>query len=137
MTKVIRIDTAGEVTRLEGGDLLHLAHEEFTTTDVVACHLAPILQEHLPPTFVMVIDDFGAEDMPINYKAWALYGRSPIYGNGYFAYDSEETGGRRDLPESLIDTIAQPIDTWVDAGVIAHMNIPQDRPEMLASRDDV
>jgi hypothetical protein len=140
MTKVIRIDTAGEVTRLEGGDLLRLAHEEFEATDVVACHIAPILEDYMPPMFVMVIDDFGAEDMPINYKAWALYGRSPIYGNAYFAYDASSDADatqRPDLPDVLVETVTQNLDLWVDEPVIAGMKIARDRPEMLTPRPTI
>jgi hypothetical protein len=132
MTKIIRINTDGDITRLEGWDMLARASEEFASTSCVACVLAPFLREL--GVFVMVIDDFGAEDMPINMKAWALYGRSPIFGTAFFGYDSDEGGGRSDLPESLIDMVSQPIESWVDAPIIAHMKANAVRPDMLITR---
>lgn len=134
MTKIIRIDTEGDVTLIEGSDLLARAGEEFSALTVVSCHIAPILQDYMPPVFVLALDDFGAEDMPINYKAWALYGRSPIYGTAFFAYDGDAEAPRPDLPEVLVQTITRALDTWVDEGVINYMNIPRDRPEMLTTR---
>jgi hypothetical protein len=134
MTKIIRISTDGEITRLEGGDMIAASHEEFSHSSVVVCRDAPILAEFSSGLFVMVIDDFGAEDMPLNPKAWALYGRSPIFGTAFFAYDSYEGNGRPDLPDAMIDRITEPLEAWVDARVIAYMNDHADRPVMLMTR---
>lgn len=69
--------------------------------------------------WVGVIDDWGmTKRRPINWKAWALYGRSPIYGPMVVKPDSPaET-----IPDDFVKRIAAPIEEWVDEAVLTRMH---------------
>lgn len=55
--------------------------------------------------------------LPVNRKAWALYGRSPIYGPMLLATDLREP-----LPDGFLSVVASPIEEWVPADVLDAMN---------------
>lgn len=84
---------------------------------VVVC-ASPLVEPFVgDETLVGWIFDWGrVEGMPINRKAWALYGRSPLFGPVVIACDSG-----RPIPDRVIDMIGQPIDTWVPDDVRAKM----------------
>jgi len=74
--------------------------------------------------FVGAIDDWGATydpPLPVNRKAWALYGRSPIHGPMWLANDYNEP-----LDTMLIDMltgdewIGHDIDVAMDEWLIQH-----------------
>jgi hypothetical protein len=123
----LRIDPDGTIKHF-AGSAMDAAYTEIEACSVVTCR-APVIPEHL--LMVGVIDDFGADGLPINMKAWALYGRSPIFGPMWFGSDVDG-----DVPFDLAQTIRQPIETWVHAGVIEFMLANQDRPNMLAERPE-
>lgn len=54
--------------------------------------------------------------LPVNLKAWALYGRSPIYGPMLVASDH-----RRPLDPEFIAMLGRPIEGWVPAEAFANM----------------
>lgn len=62
------------------------------------------------------IDDWGATKHPVNMKAWALYGRSPIYGPMVIKDDLD-----LDLPAGLVDMLERSIDDWVAEDVLERM----------------
>lgn len=125
----IRIDPDGAVAVVEG-NALDVARAEFTHCTVVACS-APFL----PPdsTWVLCVDDFGAEDQPLNRRAWGCYGRSPIFGVAFLGRDGGGT-----IPAGLAHVIGKDIREWpIDAAVAEFLmtNEPE-RPGMLVRRED-
>ena len=114
----------GQVTELAGTDILKVAHNLFTSTEVVPC------VEYHGEIMVGVIEGFGRLDgLPINEKAWALYGRSPIFGPMLFGVDLTEDEGRVDpIPQPLAALLLGDTD-WVGEelrtrmrGVLATIN---------------
>ncbi len=68
--------------------------------------------------FVGAIDDRGATHdppLPVNRKAWALYGRSPIHGPMWLANDDNEP-----LDTMLIDMLTG--DEWINDELDNAMN---------------
>ena len=127
----IRIDPDGTVTPHDK-PALDASHEMFDATSVVTCR-APVLAPYMDGDFVIfvgVIDDFGAQDQPLNEKAWACYGRSPIYGTMFLGIDGGSSVGLTELTA----TLTRSIEDWVDAAVLAIMRQPQERPEMMTPR---
>lgn len=105
----LRIDPDGTVIEYTDPDLLGLAHAEFEETDVVVLRSPWYDERVLPdgaPPLVGVIYDWGRDlGLPLNVKAWALYGRSPICGPMWIALDSEDDGRRRPLPPGLLSAV--------------------------------
>lgn len=125
----IRIDPDGTVTHIDG-DVLTAARAEFAQTTVVTCQ-APILPGGI---WVGVIDDFGAQDQPYNPKAWALYGRSPIFGAMFFGADGQADGSGF-VPEFLAEIISLPLDEWnLPEQVLTVLTTEPERPDMLGRR---
>jgi hypothetical protein len=87
-------------------------------TDVVTL-TSPSMAAYRSPhdPWVGWIFDWGKTmGLPVNRKAWALYGRSPIYGPMLIATDH-----RAPLPDEFLEIIAKPIEEWVPAEVLARM----------------
>lgn len=87
-TNFIRLDTLpGEVTEY----LTEFRAGEFATTEfggltsVVTLRTPLIAPFH--PYLIGIIHDFGMAKFKINHAAWALYGRSPLYGPVFVATD--------------------------------------------------
>jgi len=130
MITVLRIDPDGTITPM-AGDALTIAQDTYKHTTVVSCG-SPLLHPYGDPrSFIGVIDDFGAQDLPANMKAWALYGRTPIYGTMWLAHDY-----KIEIPAELIATLSEPVESWVDKDVLAHCAdvLKEGRPEMLGKR---
>lgn len=125
----VRIDPDGSVTEVPG-KALDCGHDAFGHCTVVHC-TCPLLPEHR--LWVGIVDDFGAQDQPLNRKAWALYGRSPIYGTMFLGRDD---GGS--ITPALIAVLAEPLEHWpVPDTALAILNGPEpDRPAMLVRRED-
>lgn len=88
-------------------------------TDVVVL-ASPIMAAHhsLDIPWVGIIDDWGAtKELPINRKAWALYGRSPIHGPMIVKNDLSMP-----IDPDFIAMIASPIEEWVDERVLVNMD---------------
>lgn len=82
LTYTLRIDPDGTCTRdarLSGARDLALVGAD--SLDVISLR-APFLRESFASNeLVAYIDDWGrTKGLPLNRKAWALYGRSPVYG---------------------------------------------------------
>jgi hypothetical protein len=87
-TYAIRIDPDGLVVRYDDPDLArYLATGQFDgQTDVVVL-AAPFLP---PGLYVGFIHDWGKViGLPLNRPAWALYGRSPIFGPMFVKRDDD------------------------------------------------
>jgi hypothetical protein len=125
----LRIDPDGTVTELLG-TALEAGHTEFKFTTVVTC-AAPFLPTD--EVWVGVIDDFGAESLPLNRKAWGLYGRSPIYGPMFLGTDSHH-----DVPAEVAAIIALPLTEWpIPERAVQYLTETQpERPNMLSERPD-
>jgi hypothetical protein len=107
VTVLVRIDPDGTVTRLAGSNLLDQGH--------IACggaleFLALRAPEPLGPgggLLMGAIADRGALDgLPLNVKAWTLYGRSPVCGPMIVGYDSEQEP-RQTLPDEWIERVSR------------------------------
>lgn len=126
MTYVIRIETNGDVIRMDDSitDLTGVAERALAATvDVVTLHLNAVTP--FPgggdPYLVGVVDGWGrSKGMPVNLKAWALYGRSPLCGPCFVAYDTDGPS-RPALPDEWITAIEQPFDSWMPARYQATM----------------
>lgn len=117
MTKIVRIDPDGSVHDIDGENLIAAARAAFETIDIVTCR-APFYDGFL----VGAIDDWGrTKGMPLNRKAWAAYGRSPIYGPMFLAHDQDEAGHRVHLDDALVALLHQPLDEIVRPEVLARM----------------
>lgn len=137
MTHVIRVDPDGTVTECEGRNVLDVAAAGLAeiggysgpsmfgdvsypkaTVDVVAAfphEFAPF--PHPRRALVIVVHEWGVLlRLPINVKAWSLYGRSPVCGPAFLAYDV----GQYPLPAKWIETMRGPAD-WVPDSVLARM----------------
>lgn len=125
-TYVIRIDPSGTVTRMDGDlhvNLLALAERELgATIDVVTVRphdWAPFPDDDAP--LVAVVDEWGrSKGLPVNVKAWALYGRSPLVGPVFLAFDSA-SDGRWPLPDEWITAMERPWQDWVLADAVDRM----------------
>ena len=103
---VYLIDPDGSVIPCEGADLLTLTREHIgESADVVTL-------SH--PAFgggeigVGAINDWGRMDgLPLNVKAWALYGRSPIVGPMLVALDGSGAS-RPPFPSEVHDLLIDP-----------------------------
>lgn len=127
----LRIDPDGS-TAVVDKPLMTAATDEHRHTSVVVC-AGPVVDGR--PLHVMFIDDFGAEDQPINRKAWALYGRSPIYGVALLGLD----GDAGELADDLVELLAKPLDEWpmIPPQALAALTGDEPpRPEMVARRAD-
>lgn len=99
MTHVIRIDVDGTLTRLDHRLVLDAAKTEYESRDVVVLNHPQLGRGQ----FVGVVSDWGRLDqLPINWKAWALYGRSVICGAMFVARDD-----RQPIDEQTIEWIDQ------------------------------
>lgn len=132
MTYVVRIDTSGDVVLCEGRDVLATAErgvmdlpaytgpvpwdeshivENRHGIDVVSARphqLAPFPSLHVPT--VMCVHEWGRLlRLPVNVKAWAMYGRSPLCGPVWVALD----GCVDELPETWIAAVRHPAAKWV------------------------
>lgn len=121
----LRIDPDGTVTHLDA-PALEAAHAVFDHSTVVLLH-APFLTGF----HVGIVDDFGAADLPINRKAWALYGGSPIYGPMFVGSDA--TGH---VDPTLAELIERGIDKWgLEPHTIRYLQtVTPERPPMVAER---
>lgn len=112
MTHVIRIDPDGTLARLDDKYVLDAAVKVYTDRDVVVLN-HPMLGRH--GEYVGVVSDWGRVDqLPINWKAWALYGRSVICGPMFIGRDDREP-----IDDELIE--------WIDNETFDEM-----RPAMAA-----
>lgn len=85
-------------------------------SDVVVLH-APMLPTAADP-WVGFIDDWGmVKHRPINMKAWALYGRSPIYGPMVLRNDDPSTP----IPAEFIRMICLDVESWVPFDTLHRM----------------
>lgn len=113
MTKCIRIDVDGTITRCVG-DAFEEANKYFPICSVVT--LAPKVEGRLltfGAPLVGWIDDVGRfKPLSINKKAWVLYGRSPIVGTMFVCDDSGA-----DLKEYLINYLEADVDIWTTEGL--------------------
>lgn len=117
----------------DGSTELHTTHDPLDfyrntvvreTSVLTANH--PTLDTH---AFVLVYDDIGLlreARQPLNRKAWALYGRSPVYGPVLFYRDD-----RADLETHVIewvcsDRLLSPeLVTAMDAWLDSHTDFPR------------
>lgn len=71
--------------------------------------------------YVMYIDDWGmTKELPINRRAWALYGASPIYGLAVLCADDQGL-----IEDELVELVSEPgfppeniqrvMDKWLEA----------------------
>lgn len=128
----IRIEPDGTVYDLDDNAVL-AAHDEFKHTTVVTCScpMLPVIPGDVP--WVMVVDDFGAQDAPLNRKAWALYGRSPIYGVAFVGRDDDGP-----VTQGLFNVVKREIDQWPIGSYAKALfaDVEPARPPMLATRED-
>lgn len=118
MTTIIRIDPDGTITDIEGDDLFAVAQPMFDSIDVVTCR-APFFDGFL----VGAIDDWGRSmGLPLNRKAWACYGRSPIFGPMFIAHDQDDNGHRPPLDPALVALLQLPVESIVPAHIITLMD---------------
>lgn len=109
MTRVVRVDPDGSLTRCEGRDLIHVAERGLRdlglpgyrgptqfgmvdyphpTIDVVSCTPHPFAPFPASVT-VIAVHEWGHHlGLRPNYKAWSLYGRSPLLGPAWIADDA-------------------------------------------------
>lgn len=146
MTKVIRIDPSGEVTKLEGTDMLALAIEGLAhvggytgspdlpgmgtvhisesepTLDLVSARPNGVSPWPAGARLIVIaVHQWGRNmDLPVNRKAWGLYGLSPLCGPAFVALDTDDEGYRADLDEDFIAQLRAPA-TWLTADVTRRM----------------
>lgn len=137
-TATIRIDPDGTVERLDARTFTELREVATATlaTDSLSVELLGRCNEYslsLTGLCIAVIDDWGAtKGLPVNAKAWALYGRSPLVGPVFVGLDSNDDGTRDDLPDEFIDLIASPefppsdLRERMAAWVVVHNRLPAD-----------
>ena len=113
-THVLRIDPDGAVTKTDYYNSLDAGKALYDSTSVVTCR-HPLLDDGI---HVGVIDDFGADSLPTNRKAWALYGRSAIFGTMFLARDDRES-----LWDGMIETVTGPIESWVGSEILSYMDL--------------
>lgn len=107
----LRIDPDGTVTPVEQIDVLAAARAELRECDVNTLR-SPFTNDD---TYIGIGADWArVEGEPLNVKAWALYGRSPICGPMYVALDSNEDGPalRDPLPEPFVSMLTSD-DDWI------------------------
>lgn len=121
MTTCICIDPDGTVTPLSGR-LLDLGREAFDgMTSVVVLH-HPMVADLL----VGCVHDWGlVKGLPLNRRAWTLYGRSPIYGPMFVALDEGD-----ELPEEFIEAFSSTaltpeMNALMDAFLDQHPEFPR------------
>lgn len=110
MTTIIRVAVDGTVTRYDSTNLLATANAEWpNSAEIVSIQThehAPFPDDVDARRLVAMVNEFGrANELPVNVKAWSLYGRSPIFGDAFLAYDQDEDGTRAALPDEWIDAI--------------------------------
>lgn len=133
MTWVLRLDTDGTVTRCAGAHLVEEARAHFRLLDLLSppevdvCPLAAVRHPshpvHLvaPWPLVMCVHQWSTlEGFPVNVKAWALYGRSPILGPAFVAFDGVDTI-RSPLPDEWVHRVMAPWLVWVPSHVLLDM----------------
>lgn len=144
-THVVRIDPNGTVTRLVGLDLPGLALDGLApiggyhgmsmwgdridrddpSIDMVSCRANGLIpwpagMEDVP--LVGAVHEWGCMiDLPVNPKAWSLYGRSPLVGPAFFALDLDYTlDDRPALPDEWLTAIeGDPV--WITPDVMGRM----------------
>lgn len=125
--RTLRIDPDGSVTASDLAPLAAATAERDHLTVVVCA--APFLPNDT--IWVGVLDDFGAADLPLNRKGWALYGRSPLYGPVFFGADDD-----RNIPVDVAAMLRRDLEDWpipeLAAAVVLGPEPP--RPDMLAER---
>lgn len=86
-------------------------------SDVVVLRSPLIPHDQFDP-YVGYTDDWGmVKGLPVNMKAWALYGRSPIYGPMVVKTDLTS-----EIPAAVIDMVTKPLDKWVPREVLRNMH---------------
>lgn len=60
---------------------------------------------------MLAVVDYGLADLSlqVNYRAWSLYGGSPIVGPALVFYDSAESDAWRPIPEHVTADIVAPV----------------------------
>ena len=122
--KAIKIPTEGPIEWVDVQSLIGSTGYEHET---VVTLRTPLLGDG--PIHVGVLDDFGGQDLPLNSRAWALYGRGPIHGTMIVGRDDD-----LDVADWLYETISEPIEKWVPADVRQFMDDSYRRPDMLTDR---
>lgn len=125
MTTYVKIDPDGAVTT-EATVIAEFERLMLNEGEVVILGsplLAPYRDNQTDP-YVGYVHEWGAVHggpgngpMPINRKAWALYGRSPIHGPILVVRDL-----RGPLPDEFIEMVSKPIEEWVTGDILARMN---------------
>lgn len=117
-TKAVLIRPDGTVIATES-----LAEAERSRLEMVGSSVVMLrspLARHFggdPVPYVGWVDEYGeVKQLPVNRKAWALYGRSPIYGTMVVRNDLHTN-----LQPGFINTITKPIEDWVDVDVLVRM----------------
>lgn len=134
---IVKIEPDGEVIRCEGTDFLAVAERGCSTLPgysgptgwggivenargIDVCSVPPHTYAPLPSTTaptVFALHEWGRLlRLPVNRKAWALYGRSPLVGPVWVATDD-----RAPLSDRWIEIISRPIEQWVPADVLQAM----------------
>lgn len=88
------------------------------TLQDVGADVVTLRSPHLPAgVYVGWVDDWGVtKGLPVNMKAWALYGRSPIHGPMVVRRDDG-----LDIPDEYVEHLARPIEEWLDAEILDRM----------------
>lgn len=119
ITPMLLLHEDGSTRLLESLDPLGTARSLLgDQVSVYSCNNPGALE---PRDYVLVIDDFGdAKGLPLNRKAWALYGRSPIYGPALWYRDDHEP-----IPPELLAAVTSgefltfelhdAMDAWLNA----------------------
>lgn len=101
MTHHLLIPTAGQVIRFGQ------KHDARDLATMFVADALSVVTAHWPglgEVGVMFIDDWGAtKQLPVNRKAWYLYGASPIHGDVLFTLDS-----RAPIDPAVIEWIEHP-----------------------------
>jgi len=120
-TYIIRIEPNGEVIRMDESvrDLLDVAGRALDATlDVVTMHSNGVTPFPAGGDDYLVgcVDEWGrSKGLPLNLKAWALYGRGPLVGPCFVAYDNDGAHGRPELPDAFIESVSYPVEDWLPA----------------------
>ena len=122
--RCIKIPVEGPIEWVDTDSLIGSTGYEYET---VVTLKTPLLTNE--PVHVGVLDDFGGQDLPLNSRAWALYGRGPIHGTMIVGRDDG-----RHVSDGLYEIISEPIEKWVPAEVRQFMDDTYRRPEMLSQR---
>lgn len=118
--RVLRIEADGTVTPLPGVLQSYLDGDVFDGCADIVTLGSPELQPY-GETFVGAVDDFGFDKrLGVNVKAWALYGRSPIYGTMFVAVDSTDYETSPPLPYGIVELLLSDVD-WIGDRIRGYM----------------